>query len=328
MNRNNILMSTSVLLLVVSTSLLTTNVFADAPKQEAPINAKKDNNDTIIDPADIYSNLLNAVGKSKETEQGMPYQGYGVFSYGDISTYSNFMAIQDGDLIVNNETLLYAGESVLTNNTDTEQTLKTNPFSKTTTNTVTSQVTHGFMLGAEATATFGIPLVGSTEITLKAEYNYSNASGVENSESYTYGVEPQEVKVPPHSSVKVRVDLNTADISGKVKLEATPQSEEAKGVFDYGSDKDHITSEVLYSYNWETLTKDVKDLGLEVPYVDYDVHDKTPKLVGSGVFEAKYGTTFKVTVSPYGESSNRNTQSVKEVPKSYFVSPNYVIKTK
>lgn len=268
----------------------------------------------IVDPEDIFSNMLDAVGKYKEHKD--PFLFAARNSIGSLSSYSNFIAEQDGDPIIENESLLFVGESILTNNMDTEQTLKTNSFSKTMSNTVSSQVTHGFMLGTEASAKFGIPLIGETEVSLKAEYNFSSSETNETSESYTYGVEAQEIVVPPHSSVKVRVDLNTADISGKVKLMATPKTEfeDIDGYFYYGTDEQNITESIPFTYNWNTLTKEVKQLGLPVDDIDYDFNNQTPKLVGRGEYKAKYGTTFKVEVSPVNgakvEGYSYNTQPV------------------
>ncbi|MFK4894274.1 MULTISPECIES: ETX/MTX2 family pore-forming toxin, partial [Lactococcus] len=262
------------------------------------VNNMSEKHEDIIDPEDIFSNMLNAVGKYKEHKD--PFLFVTRNSIGSLSSYSNFNAEQDGDPIIENESLLFVGESILTNNMNTEQTLKTNSFSKTMSNTVSSQVTHGFMLGTEARTSFGIPLIGETELSLKAEYNFSSSETNEISESYTYGVEPQEILVPPHSSVKVRVDLNTADISGKVKLMATPKTDfgDIDGYFHYGPDEQNIAESIPFTYNWNTLTKEVRQLNLPVDDIDYDFNNQTPKLVGSGKYKAKYGTTFKVEVIP------------------------------
>lgn len=319
-------MITSCGLFILSLGTLPQNVVAlnqsgiENSSSDYSVNNKLTNNmsvkdEDIIDPEDIFSNMLDAVGKYKEHKD--PFLFVTRNSIGSLSSYSNFIAEQDGDPIIENESLLFVGESILTNNMDTEQTLKTNSFSKTMSNTVSSQVTHGFMLGTEAKAKFGIPLIGETEVSLKAEYNFSSSETNETSESYTYGVEPQEIVVPPHSSVKVRVDLNTADISGKVKLMATPKSEfeDIDGYFHYGLDEQNITESIPFTYNWNTLTKEVKQLNLSVDDIDYDFNNQAPKLVGSGEYKAKYGTTFKVEVSPVNGAKLKgysyNTQPVR-----------------
>lgn len=296
----------STLATVLTFSILLQGGFTDvmaselAQKSNERLSSTKTEN-MLIDPEDIFTNMLDAIANSKVTND--PYQFSTRNSIGSITTYSDYIVKADGNPTITNESSLFVGESILTNDTDKEQILKSNSFSKTISNTVSSQVTNGFMLGTEASASFGIPLIGSTEVTLKAEYNYSDTETKETSESYTYGVEPQEISVPPHSSVKVNVELNTANISGKVKLNASPNTEfeDVEGLFHYGTSESNITSSLPFTYNWNTLTKEIKQSNIPIEYVDYDFNENMPKLVGTGTYEAEYGTTFKVSVSPVVE---------------------------
>lgn len=254
---------------------------------------------TILNPGEIFKKSLNELGRSMVTNQ--PYQRF-YLGFLDIqdSLYSNLVVEKDGEPTIDGESLLFVGEAVLTNNLDTEQTLKTNSFSKTVVNSVSSQVTNGFKLGTEAKASFGIPLIGSTEITMKAEYDYSSTETNETSESYTYGVVPQDIVVPPHSSVKVSVSLNTANISGNVKLLATPELEftVVDGDYLYGPSPSNITEAIPFFEDWYTLALKSTELNLPMEGFRFNYEEDNAQLVGSGNYEAKYGTTFTVEVGP------------------------------
>lgn len=264
----------------------------------------------IVDTEEIFTEMLEAVGHSKALND--PFQFMLRNSIGGGGTeFSNFTVRQYGDPRIENESQLYVGESILTNDLDYEQPLKTNTFSKTMTNTVSTQVTTGFMIGTEAKASFGIPLVGATEISLKGEFNFSNAQTNETSESFTYGIEAQEIVVKPNSSVRVRVYLNTADISGDVNLLTKPTSKfgDVEGNFYYGPNVSQITKSIPFSYNWATLTREVHNLNLPIDMIEYDVNNSTPQLVGRGTYNANYGTTFYVHVEPVNLNSETKSYS-------------------
>ena len=64
------------------------------------VNNMSEKHEDIIDPEDIFSNMLNAVGKYKEHKD--PFLFVTRNSIVSLSSYSNFNAQQDGDPIIEN----------------------------------------------------------------------------------------------------------------------------------------------------------------------------------------------------------------------------------
>ncbi|MED3089254.1 ETX/MTX2 family pore-forming toxin [Bacillus toyonensis] len=200
----------------------------------------------------------------------------------------------DGSPIITNSNNLFVGRTTLTNNTNQDQTLTTNEFSKTFENSVTNSTTNGFNLGASASATFKIPLVGETSIELSTEYNFSDTKETTKSESYTYTASSQNIVVPANSSVEVIVNLNTAKISGNVNLLS-----HVDGKVNYssyvgdGNVNGHIQTFRQFLY-YEVNPR----LGLSnFNNVKLDQNNRV-FLVGKGKYSAEYGTEFAVTVRP------------------------------
>ncbi|MFC9542889.1 ETX/MTX2 family pore-forming toxin [Lysinibacillus sp. NPDC056959] len=240
-------------------------------------------------------------------------------------TYNNFKFNQfsvqgDGSPVITSSENVYVGRETLTNNTDMEQTLTTQSFTKSLSTTVTSSTTHGFLFGVKATAKFNIPFVGETGIEMSTEYNFSDTSSYEDSESYTYIVSPQNIRVPAHSSVEVIVILNTAKMNGDVKLLANASGTvTAKPYYTFPQYPNidlwaHIDNMKLNEIAGMVSQENLKNIS---PNSD----GETINLIGSGKYEAKYGTTSSVTVNPVntkgkvadkGYTYNVNPEIVKE----------------
>ncbi|WP_176328750.1 MULTISPECIES: ETX/MTX2 family pore-forming toxin [Bacillus cereus group] len=196
----------------------------------------------------------------------------------------------DGSPIITNSNSLFVGRATLTNYTDRDQTLTTNEFSKTFENSVTSSTTNGFNLGVSASSTFKIPLIGETSIELSTEYNFSNTNETTKTESYTYTATPQNIVVPANSSVEVIVNLNTAKLSGNVKLLSY-----LNGKIGYNSYKpNQVTSSWITVFLQSAGPSEI-DSNLQI---DPANPFKGVYLVGKGKYSAEYGTEFAVTVRP------------------------------
>ncbi|MEV2805856.1 ETX/MTX2 family pore-forming toxin [Paenibacillus larvae] len=214
---------------------------------------------------------------------------------------------QDGSPKFNELTPIFVGKTILTNNTDQEQTLSTNSFTKTIQNSVTNSTTHGFKLGTKATAKFQIPLVGETGMELSTEYNFSDTSSKTNSISYAYTASPQNIKVPAHSSVEVIVNLNQAKAKGDVKL-LSKISSSANATFYYSSGEVYrLRGNLVYFANHAPDRRLSPNL------------DGTANLIGTGKYEVDYGTDFSVTVKPV--SKNRISKRSVDEGYTYKVTP-------
>lgn len=194
---------------------------------------------------------------------------------------------EDGNPVIKNSQTLFVGKSTFKNTTDQDQTFTTNEFSKTIEQSVSSSTTHGFNLGVSTSVSFGIPTIGEASVELSTEYNFSNTNETTNSESYTYTASPQNIVVPAHSAVEVMVTLNTNKISGNVKLLS-----KIEAGYSYHDGLGPI------SKNLGSLVYDVWKIDKNISEIAKDNADGTVSLVGSGKYEAQYGTEFSVTVKP------------------------------
>ncbi|QIL45711.1 ETX/MTX2 family pore-forming toxin [Vagococcus coleopterorum] len=266
----------------------------------------------LTDPIDFTRIMLNNYGKQLIPSE---YKYKGSKAERPNPTIDNFRVLPDGNPVVENQSTLFVGESILTNNTDTPQSLKTNTFAKTITHTISSQVTHGFKLGSDVKASFGIPLIGSTDVTLKTEYSLNSTKTNTDTETYTYTADAQSITVPPKSSVVVNVSLNEAEISGKTKIigEVDPNDEMVKGNAFYETLGIMLKKKPINA-SWKNVYKYNVDNDFKIDGYFYDTESQTHNILGSGVYSANYGTTFNVKVS----SLEKNVNSV---DKTYTISP-------
>jgi len=210
-----------------------------------------------------------------------------------------FTVKADGSSIINESNPLFVGKTILTNNTDQEQTLSTNSFSKTITNSVTNSTTNGFKFGVKATAKFQIPVVGETGLELSTEYNFSDTSAKTTSESHTYTATPQSIKVPAKSSVEVIVNLNKVKAKGNVEL--------LTGVTG------NVNSHFYFANYGYFYTPQLTELARLAPGPNFARDINYVNLIGTGKYEADYGTDFSVTVRPV----NKNGISKSSVDEGY-----------
>ncbi|AMR06308.1 ETX/MTX2 family pore-forming toxin [Bacillus thuringiensis] len=239
------------------------------------------------------------------------YEFRSLTSHGFNTSYKNleyhqFSVEADGSPIITNSNNIFVGKTTLTNNTDQEQTLSTNSFSKMISNSVTHSTTHGFKFGTKASAKFNIPFVGETGIELSAEYNFSDTSSETSSESFTYIATPQNIKVPAHSSVEVVVSLDTVKANGNVKLLAKMSGEDM-GSFNYKSTTGGIGKSYVYNKSFNSLVTYASKIE-KLQNISANPDGKTINIIGSGKYEAEYGTEFNVTVTPI----DKNGKSVDE----------------
>ncbi|MES1053444.1 sulfurtransferase [Bacillus thuringiensis] len=221
----------------------------------------------------------------------------------------------DGPPIITNSNNLFVGKTTLTNHTNQDQTLTTSEFSRTLENSVTNATTNGFNLGASASATFTIPLVGGTSIELSTEYNFSDTKETTKSESYTYTASSQNIIVPANSSVEVIVNLNTAKISGNVKLLSHVDGEVKYSTYVHIDDgivtgtKQTFGQFVAYEVNPQLGLSNFDNVKLNQ---NNDVF-----LVGKGKYSAEYGTEFAVTVRPVAKPNRLAATPSKSTNEGY-----------
>ncbi|HDR4874858.1 TPA: ETX/MTX2 family pore-forming toxin [Bacillus cereus] len=229
----------------------------------------------------------NLVAGGREYKESIGHFNNVEFHYNAVSA--------DGTPNISNVSDLFVGKTTLTNNSDQEQTLSTNSFSKTITDSVTTSTTHGFKIGEKTTGKISLP-IGELAQEVSLEYNFSSTGSQTKTESYTYTATPQNIKVKPHSSVEVIVILKKVKATGKVNLntkmsgnvmynhvyKALPGEQNNKAYVHSGS----MASAVRYAKNFDKLP----DLSVNP--------DDTISLIGKGTYEAEVGSEFSVTVNP------------------------------
>ncbi|MDO6632228.1 ETX/MTX2 family pore-forming toxin [Bacillus thuringiensis] len=212
-------------------------------------------------------------------------------------TYHQFSVEAVDSPVITNSENIFVGKTTLTNSTNQEQMLSTNSFSKVISNSISYSTIHGYKFGTKASGKLAIPLVGETGMELSAEYNFSDTENRTNNESFTYTVSPQNIKVPANSSVEVIVKLDSVMSKGNVQL-ITNMSGRDKGDFDFTKSTIsydlNFNNIILYASNFENL-----------PYISANLDENTINIVGSGKYEAKYGTEFSVTVKPVKQRNKR-----------------------
>jgi len=244
----------------------------------------------IFNATEIVGYNLHVPGTYLFTNSIYHHMGY----YG--VEFVKFSVEADGSPIHTNSTSIFVRKTTLTNTTDQEQTLSTNSFSKMISNSVANSTTHGFKFGTKASAKFQIPFVGETGIELTAEYNFSDTSSTTYTENYTYTASPQNIRVPAHSTVEVLVNLNTVKAKGKVKL-LTKVSGRDQGVFVFDPQTGDINKSYFYDLNFNQIVE--KASKFEKLYnISSNSDGNTVNIIGSGKYEAEYGTEFSVIVRP------------------------------
>ncbi|MCU5087593.1 ETX/MTX2 family pore-forming toxin [Bacillus cereus] len=248
--------------------------------------------DTVISDWKIpIFDATEVVGKNPQVpEEYVQTISYGnIMGYFDVK-YHQFSVESDGSPIITNSKNIFVGKTTLTNNTDQEQTLSTNSFEKTISNSVTNATTHGFNFGVASSAEFTIPFVGTTGIEITTEYNFSSEESIEKSEEYKYTATPQEIVVPAHSSVEVIVNLETIKAKGDVKLFAQISGRD-NGTFVY--ENNAYVYDLTFNQIVERASKyeKLKDIAA-------NSDGETINMIGAGKYEAEYGTEFSVTVNP------------------------------
>lgn len=115
---------------------------------------------------------------------------------------------------------LFIGSNTFENTTDRTMTFNTVSFSKSITDSTTTQTLNGFKTAFEASGKVGIPLVAEGQIKTTLEYNFSHTNSNTTSVTTTYTVPPQPIPVPPHTKTRTDVYLNQVSISGNVEIYA------------------------------------------------------------------------------------------------------------
>lgn len=298
-----------------------------------------------IDPGREYSeaifSVLDKLGPQYDYDNNLITNptGYSVIQYIDESfianlydtnNFTDYKVESDGDPVISDPGLLYVGETILSNDTDQELPLSTSGFSKEYSSSVSSALSNAFSLSSSASASFGIPLVGQTEITLTAQYDFTKTDTNTDTETYTYSIPSDTLPVPPHTKYLYKVELNTVDISGNVKASMLSNAPKYDGedsyyvVGDYYNDSTQQSGYRHLSFGGTSqeftsnLGKLLVDNNIDSKYID-----SLGRINTSGMYKANYGTTMKVTVTEIS-NINKDAKSTGKIIKTYQTVPKVV----
>ncbi|MBD1373986.1 ETX/MTX2 family pore-forming toxin [Hazenella sp. IB182357] len=188
----------------------------------------------------------------------------------------------------------YVGTSELVNNTDEEQTLTTQSFSETLSDTLETTVEEGLSIGQEITASGELAGIG-VETSFSAEYSLSSSETTSTTTEQSYTAEAQEIVVPANTIRNVNVFLRRTLASGKVALDThLTGSVKYEYVQDFDDDGFASVEEEVSIYD---IFKNGVSAGYKMPSnISLDHSTKTVKFSGVGVYTAEYGADFYVEV--------------------------------
>lgn len=116
--------------------------------------------------------------------------------------------------------LIHVATAKLENHTNIDQDMRTQEYSQSFADSTTNTTSHTFKIGEETKGVFEIPLA-KFEVTVKAEYDFSNTNSTTHSETKIHKMNSQVVKVPAGRTMMVEAKL----IRGKVAADLALQTE-------------------------------------------------------------------------------------------------------
>ncbi|EME8112564.1 ETX/MTX2 family pore-forming toxin [Enterococcus faecium] len=123
----------------------------------------------------------------------------------------------NNDMVLTNGDTLAAHESVLQNNSKTDQIMSTASFNYSQTDKVTTSTTNSAGTGITTSAEMKFPFA-SGSVSMNVKYDFSNTNAVESSTTKQWNVPSQNIKVPAGHKYKVNWVMNTGVATGTVNL--------------------------------------------------------------------------------------------------------------
>ncbi|MDT2241382.1 ETX/MTX2 family pore-forming toxin [Paenibacillus larvae] len=143
----------------------------------------------------------------------------------------------------------------------------------------------------EFTHKFGRSLIAEAGIEINTKYNFSKTGSDTHSETVTYSIPQQKIKVPGNTTAVVSVHLKTVETTGKVDL-ATRYSGDM--VFEGARIGVKWDMERIPLNTWTYYVK--KNIPGLNKYLALEDNTKNILLKGEGSYKVKYGTIAEVNV--------------------------------
>lgn len=176
--------------------------------------------------------------------------------------------------------LIFSGNTRLTNTTKEKQTLTSQAFDFSESNTISSTTTHSIGTSVSASATFNIPIVGSLNTTISTQYNFSKAETNSQSKTVTYKIPSQSITLEPGQTVEVRARLEKVKTAGKVRLIGDLNGSETGNI-----DLQKLVATRGNNFVWKSFTQ-----------IPYELSFNGQHVEGEGTYQAEYGSNLYIDV--------------------------------
>ncbi|WLR42342.1 ETX/MTX2 family pore-forming toxin [Bacillus carboniphilus] len=207
---------------------------------------------------------------------------------------------------ISNRDTQYAGKTYLMNNTNTEQTLKSQSIDVQMDQTVSNSVTEGITIGNEIEAGFSLWGLGVNN-TLSTEYSFSSTQEKSNTTSTTVSIPSQEITVPANTKLVLTAVSQRVQATGTTQLKANLSGNVVTSMELPGLGMHQVNSFNIYDvFNAAT------DSGYELPStLTLDHQNREVLFSGKGTYTADYGTDLRLQLDYYSiENSAKNSARI------------------
>lgn len=215
---------------------------------------------------------------------------------------TGFDITPQGNPVLTDTSVIYAGRSTLTNNSDIDQKMKTDSYTHQESFTTSNKTTNGFKLGLKASTKFSAKMEGvgfDTSVEISSEYNFSKEEANSSTVTKTINIPSQEVMVPAHTSFEVAAFFTKGTAKGKVRLSANfvgDDNIDYTGIY-HG---DTITGNAAFGFGAM-----LKYSGLQEEGFNYIAAD-TLSVVGEGEYTCEAANQYKVSITPLTKGNEIN----------------------
>ncbi|WLR41603.1 ETX/MTX2 family pore-forming toxin [Bacillus carboniphilus] len=208
---------------------------------------------------------------------------------------------------ISNRDTQYAGKTYLMNNTNTEQTLKSQSIDVQMDQTVSNSVTEGITIGNEIEAGFSLWGLGMNN-TLSTEYSFSSTQEKSNTTSTTVSIPSQEITVPANTKLVLTAVYQKVQATGTTELKANLSGNIVMSIKLPIGDMYHpVGNHNIYDVFNATI-----DSGYELPStLTLDHQNREVLFSGKGTYTADYGTDLHLQLDYYSiENSAKNSARI------------------
>ncbi|WLR42761.1 ETX/MTX2 family pore-forming toxin [Bacillus carboniphilus] len=270
---------------------------------------KTDNNSTST-YVDLDNEIITAASLS--LSQSSPWNKIGLEL--DVNgldssslTVSNVLVTEIDEPTIGDGETIYIGNATLENSTNTSQTMNSQSFTKSITESLATSITNGIKTSTSISASFEPAEILKFSSSITTEISFSETSTNKESTSVSYTAPEQSITIPANTTAKVSVYLKTIKANGRLMLEA-----DFSGKVTYDKKGTELKIKNIYEMFENSL-----NYGYSFPNsLSLDNEKETVHFEGTGEYQATYGTEYLVKVEFTNDNNSNLLKSTKfiEVP--------------